>query len=328
MRFVFCVLAVLLCAVPAAAQGRTGVQQPAAQTQNTQRVSFGVTVSRDTVTVGEPFELRVRVRAPADARIRFPEAPDTAGAVQARDPRVLQTTDSVSWLDQTASYRVAAWNVGDQAILLDDVIVTWNTPAFRGERRVPLGRLSVFVRSVLPADSALRVPKPARPLWEVRPFPWWLVALAAVALALALWWWLRRRRQPPAAPVVTVDPYERAIAAFARVQALGLLEAGERTRYASLVVEVLRDYLAARYAEAPLSLTSRELSAALRRRAAVPADALARTLHDADLAKFAGLSLTEERARTLARDARAVVEREHAATTPPASPASPVEAAA
>jgi hypothetical protein len=323
MRSVFGAVAVLSCAVPAAAQGREPARRPAAQAPDTQRVSFGVAVSSDTVTIGQPFELRVRVRAPAGATIRFPDAPDTAGAVHARDPRVVQTDDSVAWLDQTAVYRVAAWDVGDQDVLLADAIVSWRAPSAR-DQRVPLGRIRVHVRSVLPADSSLRVPKPARPLWEVRGFPWWLVALAA-ALALALWWWWRRRRRTAAVAAVTVDPYDHAVAAFGRVDALGLMEAGERTRFVALMVEVLRDYLAARYPDAPLSLTSRELTAALRRRSAVPADALARTLHDADLAKFAGLSLTDDRARAIARDARAIVEREHAATT---APGPQVEAAA
>lgn len=312
MRIAVCVLAVLLGARSSAAYAQAP-QRSTAQTQNAERVSFGVTQSRDTVTVGEPFEIRVRVRAPADASIRFPDNPDTSGAVQARDPRVIQTTDSIQWLDQTASYRVAAWDVGRQLALFGDVIVSWNTPAI-GERRVPITNVAVFVRSVLPADSALRVPKPARPLWEATPFPWWLVLLAALALALALWWWRRRRKQAPPPIVPAVDPYDRATADFDRIEAMGLLDAGERTRFVSLVIEVMRDYLASRYPDARLSLTSRELVSLLRRRPAVSTEALARTLHDADMAKFAGLALVEDRARAVARDARAIVDNEHAAS--------------
>jgi hypothetical protein len=290
-------------------------QRSTANTQNAERVSYGITKSRDTVSVGEPFQVRVRVRAPADAEIRFPESPDTTGTVQARDPRVVVTTDTLQSRDQTATYYVAAWDVGRQRIRFDDAVVVWKTGT-AGERRVPLDAIDVFVRSVLPADSALRVPKPARPLWEVSPFPWWILALIAVALAVALWWWLRRRRRLPAAPAVVVDPYERAQREFDRIEALGLVDAGERTRFVTLAVEVMRDYLAARYPEALLALTSRELMAAMRRCPTVPADALARTLHEADLAKFAGVGLTSERARALSRETRSIVEREHAASQP------------
>jgi hypothetical protein len=278
-------------------------------------VSFGITKSRDTVTIGEPFEVRVRVRAPTDAAIRFPENPDTAGTVLARDPRTVATTASVQWRDQTATYHVAAWDLGRQRVRLDDAVVVWKGRTDSGERRVPLDTITVFVRSVLPADSALRVPKAARPLWETSPFPWWIVPLA-IALAVALWWWLRSRRPMPAAAIAVVDPYRRAQREFDRIEALGLVEAGERTRFVTLAIEVLRDYLAARHPDAVLALTSRELIAAMRRYHTVPADALARALHEADLAKFAGTGLSSERARALARATRSIVEREHTAAQP------------
>jgi hypothetical protein len=278
-------------------------------------VRYGVTKSKDTVTIGEPFEIRVRVRAPADAEVRFPENPDSAGTVQGRDPRTIMVTDTVQSLDLTAIYHVAAWDIGTQAVRLDDVVVTWSA----ADHHVPIEGVDVFVRSVLPADSALRVPKPARPLFEARPFPWWLLALvlAALALGLALWWWIRRRRRPR--PPVIVDPYARAVREFNRLESMGLVDAGERTRFVALVVEVLRDYIAARYPDATLALTSRELVAVMRRHPTVPLEQLARVLHEADLAKFAGWSLSEDRARNLARDARTIIEHEHQASQPPAA---------
>jgi hypothetical protein len=300
-----------------AALGMTALIAAYAPAQATPSVRYGVTKSKDTVTVGEPFEIRVRVRAPADAEVRFPENPDTAGTVQGRDPRTIAVADTLQSLDLTAIYHVAAWDIGTQSVRLDDVVVTWSG----ADHRVPIERVDVFVRSVLPADSALRVPKPARPLFEARPFPWWLLAaiLAALATALGLWWWIRRRRRPRA-PVV-VDPYVRAVREFNRIEAMGLVDAGERTRFVALVVEVLRDYVAARYSDATLALTSRELVALMRRHPTVPLEQLSRVLHEADLAKFAGWSLSEERARNLARDARAIIEHEHLASQPPAQAA-------
>jgi len=277
-------------------------------------VRAGVTKSKDTVTVGEAFEVRVRVRAPVGAAIKFPDNPDTAGTVQARDPRTIVTTDSVESLDQTASYHVAAWDVGRQSVRLEDVMVT--STSARTELRVPVGNVTVFVRSVLPADTTLRVPKPARPLWETKAFPWWLLAvlLAAIAVAIAIWWWLRRRRRPK--PVVIIDPYVRAQKEFTRLESMGLVDAGERTRFVALAVEVLRDYLVARYPDASLALTSRELAAMIRSHPTVPLEQLTRVLHETDLAKFARWGLTEERARNLAREARAIVEHEHEASKP------------
>src|ERR1051325_3595009 len=122
-------------------------------------VRMGVTISKDTVTIGEPFEIRIRIRAPADAQIHFPDNPDSSGTIQGRDPHAIATSDTVQFRDQTATYHVAAWDIGAQRVIFAPVTVTW---APKGEREVPVTAAGVFVRSVLPADSALRVPKPAR----------------------------------------------------------------------------------------------------------------------------------------------------------------------
>jgi hypothetical protein len=82
------------------------------------------------------------------------------------------------------------------------------------------------------------------------------------------------------------------------------------------MLEVVRDYLAARYSAAPLSLTSTELLGALSGERAVPNDRLMRVLNEADLVKFARRAVTPERARELGREARAIVTQEHAASQP------------
>lgn len=276
-------------------------------------LSAGVRIQPDTVRVGDPFTITVAVRAPRGAMMTFPDAPDSTSTVQALDPRRVAHTNDSTADEEYAVYRVAAWDVGAQPIRLGDVVVR-----FQGlERRVPLGGHSVFVRSVLPADTALRVPKPARPIYDFAPpmWWWWLAVLAAlVVIGLLVWWWRRwrRRRSMP----VPVDPFERAEQEFQRVEALGLLEAGERGRYVALMIEILRDYLAARYEEAPLALTSTELLRAMRGTPAVPYDRLARVLEEADLVKFARRPLSTERARELGREARGIVVSEHHASRP------------
>jgi hypothetical protein len=144
-------------------------------------------------------------------------------------------------------------------------------------------------------------------------------ALAALALLLLLlWWWRNRKREKP---IAIPDPFARAEREFARIERLGLIEAGERGRYVALVIEVLRDYLAARYATAPLSLTSTELLGAVKAERAVPNERLMRVLNEADLIKFARRQVSNDRARELGREARAIVAHEHAASQPAAAPA-------
>jgi hypothetical protein len=280
-------------------------------------IKAGITVAPDSVRIGDPFRVTVGIRAPRGATIEFPRATDSTSTVQSLDPVVVRTAADTTAVEQYADYRVAAWDVGVQRIRLADAIVRYDG----ADRRVPLSGDSIFVRSLLPADTAQRVPKPPRALFELRVVPWWLWALlaaAVVAIGLLIWWWIRRRRRP-AAPVV-VDPFQHAESEFQRIEALGLLEAGERGRYVTLMVEVLRDYLAARYAEAAaLSFTSTELQHATRALPHVPQERLTRLLTDADLIKFARRPVSTDRAREIGREARAVVSHEHAASQPPAS---------
>lgn len=275
-------------------------------------LSAGVKVVPETVLVGDPFVVTVAVRAPRGATMSFPEVPDSTSAVQALDRRRVARTRDTTADEEFATYRVAAWDVGPQPINLGDVVVKFSG----AERRVPVGGYKVFVRSVLPADSAQRTPKPPRPLFEFGPplWWWWVVALAAALIVTLLLWWWRRRRKPPIE--VAEDPFERAEREFAYIESLGLLEAGERGRYVTLMIEILRDYLAARYERAALSLTSNELLLAVRGERAIPYDRLSRVLDEADLVKFARRPLSNDRARELGREARGIVVSERHASRP------------
>ena len=273
-------------------------------------VQLGVVVQPETVTVGDPLRITVRVRAPAGATIMFPDAPDTTGALQPLDPRQLSQGPPADASEATAIYRLVAWDVGAQTARLGDVIVRLGTL----ERRVSLSSVGVFVRSVLPADSALHVPKPPRVPFELPTPWWWLVALilGIIAILLLLWWWWRRRRR--GAPPETEDAYELARRELARIEGLGLVEAGERGRFVALVVDVVRGYLARRVPAASVALTSTELLDAVRGDPRVPLGRLAPVLAETDLIKFARRPVTSERARELSREARAVIEEVEEAT--------------
>jgi len=299
-----CAAALIVAPLTMSAQSAQSAQQIA--------VKAGVTAAPDSVRIGDPFRVTVGVRAPRGATIEFPRTMDSASAVQSLDPVVVRTSPDTTATEQYADYRVAAWDVGSQPIKLAQVIVRFNG----AERHVPLAG-TVFVRTVLPADSAQRTPKPPRALFELSMFPWWLwalIAAAIIAIGLLVWWWIRHRRKP--APVVIVDPFERAEAEFTRIEGLGLVDVGERGRHVTLMIEVLRDYLAARYSAAGLSQTTTELQRGLRDQSFIPQDRLIRLLTEADLIKFARRPVSSDRAREIGREAHAIVTRDHQASQP------------
>ena len=296
------------------------LQTPAAQPAGAPRMV--VSIRPETVTVGDPFTVGIRVRAPRGSVIEFPTGPDSGGPVELLDPRVVAAFSADSAVsdavDQVARYRMAAWETGP--LSFDLGAATVRTPT--GIVQLPVGALIVTVQSVLPADTTLHVPKPARDIFgPVVPWWWpWLPILVAAALVggLLWWWWRRRRRRLANQPAI--DPYELAEREFARIEALGLLEAGERGRFVALMVEVLRDYLAARVPLAHPSLTSTELLAVMRHTPGVPVDRLTPVLSESDLIKFAKRPVSTERAREIGREARAIVgELRRAETAQPAA---------
>jgi hypothetical protein len=270
------------------------------------RVQMGLTIQPDTVTVGDPYLVMVRVRAPPGTRMAFPAPPDTGGTVEGVDPVIERVvTADPNAEDRTAIYRLAAWDTGQVAVELGAVELTGAV-----ERSLAIQDPTVFVRSVLPTDTALQVPKPARDIFGTERSWWWLVLLALLAAAiigLLFWWWWRRRKRPR--PQLVEDPFVRAEREFAALAELGLPEAGEPGRHVALATEVMRDYLAGRLGEADASHTTAELMRALAARRELPLDTLGTLLLEADLVKFARRPVTVERSHAFAAEAHEVVRR-------------------
>lgn len=271
-------------------------------------VQLGSRVTPDTVTVGQRFVLLLKVRAPVGATIEFPATVDSAVAASPTAPQIIGTPlrDSVpdaTGTTHTAAYRFTAWDVGPQRLGLGSIAITVNGTT----EYVSLADQSVFVRSVLPADTTQRQPKPPRPAIVLVPFNWWplIALLIALLLALLAWWlwrWYRRRRAAP------LPPFETAEREFARIEAMGLLESGDPERYVVLMTDVMRDYLAARVEGISRSQTRPELISA-----AAPIHAyaagLAEVLSRADLVKFARERISSDEARALGAQARTIVGR-------------------
>ena len=270
-------------------------------------VQLGVNVTSDSVTVGEHFIAVIRVRAPKGATIEFPLQSDSASAASPTATQVIgkpaiQTVPDSTGTTMSAAYRLAAWDIGLQRFGLPDVVVKLNGQT----GYVSLSDRGVFVKSVLPEDSTLRVPKPPRPAIVVPPFNWLPVLMLLAALLLAIiawrvWVWYRRRKLAP------VDPFTAAEREFARIEAMQLIKSGEGERHAALMSDVMRDYLAARVPEIERSHTSSELLAAGSRVHSV-ANGLGELLWRTDLVKFAGVRLEPEEAERLGASARGIVK--------------------
>lgn len=297
-------IAAALLLVWQAVEPSAAAQRIAPDTARSQQVQMGTSVQPDTVTVGQHFVVRVRVRAPKGAEIGFPVGPDSGVAVEAVDPKRELLGSDTTAVERTAIYRLVAWSVGAQHVTLGSLVVS----AGGTDHRYAIPELPVMVRSVRPNDSTGRVPRPARDVIVAPPVLWPWIAGGLLLLALLLWLLRRRLRRRPAPAHEGRGALADAQRDFARIDELALLEAGERGRYVALHIDVLRAYLAARIPGSALSLTSTELLAVLRADAPVPLARLVPVLAAADLIKYAGWPVTEARARELAGETRGIVE--------------------
>ncbi len=265
---------------------------------------MGASVEPDTVTVGEHFVVRVRVRAPRGAEIGFPVGPDSGVAVEAVDPRLEVQSGDTTAVERTASYKLVAWTVGAQRVVLGSFVVS----ASGVDRRYEVPAIAIVVRSVRPADSTGKVPRPARDVMGAPPVLWpWIVG-GLLLLAILLWMLRRVLRRRPRVAHAGASALANANRDFARIDELALIDAGERGRYVALHIDVLREYLAERIPGAARSLTSTELLAVLSADAPVPLPRLVPVLAAADLIKYADRPVTANRARELAAETRDIVD--------------------
>lgn len=275
--------------------------------------STGVVTARarpDTVTVGQPFEVLLRAIPPRGRQAIPPAVPDTGGLIEPLDPsEVTRRGDTL-----VVRYRLIAWQPGVLTIPLGPVLMRRDS----SELSVPVDA-RVVVASVLPADTANRVPKDARDLfppvarwWE----QWWQWALALVLLLVAIFAVERWRRRDRTPPVAIESPLSRAEASFARLDARRLASAGEGGRHVALCAEIVRQYLADIEPALTLTLTNAELLRSVAPIGGIPDGQLARLLAQIDAVRFGGTDtdqVTVQRLSGLAREIVRDIDRVRAA---------------
>ena len=278
------------------------------------RVTFRVLP--ETVTVGQPFDVRLRAIPPRGRQAIAPAVPDTGGVVEPLDPAaVTHRGDTLA-----VRYRLIAWQPGVLSIPFGPVLMRRDS----NEVSVPID-VRVVVRSVLPADSSDRIPKDPRELfplvthWWDNWWQWAFGLLAGISVIYLLYRWRTRVSTPKP---VTESPLLRAEAAFARLDARELPSAGEGGRHVALAAEITRQYLAAIEPSLALSLTNAELLRAVEPIDGIPDKQLAQMLHDVDAVRFGGLRVDAVTARRVAGVARELVrdvDRVRAAMLPVAA---------
>jgi hypothetical protein len=251
-------------------------------------VLFDAAVNRDTLTVGDPVLLNVRVLREAGDAVALMQDEGFVAPFEVRrrvPPAVRETPDGR--VEETLAFELAVYRPG--AVEVPSLVLQVRT-AEGDSGLITTVPIPVVVRSVRPSGMTdIRDVKPPVDIDASIPAWFWIALAVLIALVAALiWYWNRRRRKPgvdpPRPPVVWPDE-------VAKILRMQLVEKGALKRYYSLLSEVMRRYLEDRVRVDAMECTTHELVRDLRRVPVGEAEvsALERLLSEADLVKFAKL---------------------------------------
>ena len=257
----------------------------------------------DSVTVGQRFHVAYRFSFPDSLTQLIPERLDEGTC------RVV----SIAWTEQPADHRIdRTADVTFIPVSLDSSVIPPNRFAFVAPAGDTVYAVSDTVE--VPIRRIALDAKDTRPLkeqWNLPPnyLLWALAGLGVLALAAGIVWWVRRRRArrtATTAPEVRLPPDIVALTELERIAGMGYVDRGEFKLYYTLVVDVVRRYLEARFGVEAMDRTSSELIREIQRHGA-PVGDLGALLEEADLVKFAKLVPDRPAAAAAIERARAIV---------------------
>ena len=235
-------------------------------------VHLSVHTSPESLTVGDRVKLDVEVDAPAGLQVMFPSAAAEDGPVTVKELKVEvpaaankgkrggETGPASGLARWVGHYTLAVFRVG--RITLAPWPVQVSADSLYAVARTD--SLEIYVRSTL-TDSLVKADvRDLKPQAEVpvSQWPWILLGLAVLLLAVGIWWWLRRRKRPRAEIVPLAPPrpaHEVALEALSRLESRHLPVDGKFKEYHILLSEILRRYLEDGFGVAALEETTEEI---------------------------------------------------------------------
>ena len=233
------------------------------------RVRLTLAADRQSMPIDGRVRLTLTVEAPNRASVALPEIGATLGpfvvAGQNASGPTAGSGDSALW---RRDYVLEAERVGELVVPPLVVAIEDQTAPERGDQQLATEPLADTVTSVLPQDAELGEPKDIAPPVALpgaggRWWPW-LLAVAAIGIALLAGLAWRRRRRPPVPPAPAPRPaHVLALAELERLQAAAAAGALSDELYPRLA-EVLRRYLVGRFDLSATARTTEELLGAVR----------------------------------------------------------------
>lgn len=219
------------------------------------------TVSRDTVLIGQPFDLVLELNGlrPAENAV-FPDFGSVGPVTPLAPPQPLGDRPEGQ---AAVRYRLVAWEPGERALLADSIVLRGR--AGDGGFAVAWPEARIFVASALPegADAESLAWRPPAdvlgPNWSLQERILGGAVLLAVLVLVGAFVRRRARRTQPVPIPEPVPPRERAMHALYDLERSKMIEAGELKAFYSVLSGALRDFLAETVPRWSRDLTTAEL---------------------------------------------------------------------
>ena len=266
----------------------------------------------DTITIGDPVQLRLWIEADADLHIYLDPIEGSEqenieiGKPEVKEIRSEDTPRGKVRYEMTYPLRgfaIGRHNLPSITIKYTDVDGnngSIQTPAYRFE-----------VQSVKPPGATEM--KEIKGPWSVPPnwFLYILVVLLLIVIVGALvFLYLRKRAKPidlQSEVVSQRQPHEIAYEQLGRIEGMNWIAQGEMKVYHTEISHVIRQYIAARYRIPALELTTQELLDRLQFEN-IPRERIRHFFTNCDLVKFARYSPTKPEAHERMEEAHRIVD--------------------
>ncbi len=269
-------------------------------------VEFLTGVDRDTITIGDPFVLRLRVHRGPDDKAEIAYGKDFPGAFEIRHTGGVETEQLENGrVRETQDLVLAIYQVG--AFRMPPVSVHFvNAEGDSG--RITSQPIDVLVQSARPEGTTdIRDVKPPIVVVAQIPVWFWLMCGGLILLLAGLVWYVYRHRRRPRAELP--PPPVNWLEELDRVGQLGLIEQENYRQYYSLLSAVLRRCLEAKTPVHAVERTTFEIERDLRSHAFDDqlVMAIEGFLNEADRVKFAKFAPRDYLAREAMDGVRGIV---------------------
>jgi len=236
----------------------------AEEAQDKSPINFDITVSAESLRVGDEFTIVVKADYPEEIKLSEPAAKAVEGAFVLKSEPQLKSKIRNGRKYNEYTLTLSVFDTGE-----------FETPSFEffwydreGNQQTavsPSGK--IYIRSVLPADTTgidikdIIGPKPL-------PTRWWmyiLIALAVLAVGSVIYWLYRRRIKAVEIPETPPEPpYDIAIHRLIQLKDKNLPGKGKIKPYYSELSGIIRQYLQGRFDIVAVEATTYELKKRLK----------------------------------------------------------------